>query len=124
MHKQRIAVVFFILFITMMLTACGAKFPTGTFETQNGTYHQWDFTAKGEFTFAMNGNIENAGTFSVKGDELTWEKDRYCDGTGAGKATYSWAFANDILSLKVIGQDPCSVRLAKLTQFIYYMKPE
>ena len=92
-----------LMFFTILVaTACvrsaggTSNFPTGTFVSNSGTY-RFMFTDNGSWTISQGGGVIARGTFSIQGNEITWETDNYCDGIGAGKATYTWTFKNDTL---------------------------
>ena len=93
-----------------------SNFPTGSFLSEAGN-EQLDFTIDGAFTYYLGGVVDAIGTFSVKGHELTWETDRYCDDE---KATYTWAFENDTLVFQVKGKDKCSARFRSLHNIPYH----
>jgi hypothetical protein len=91
-------------------------FPTGRFVAEDA---DWVLTLDddGSFTFSESGVVAASGTFSLRGNELTWETDSYCD--RAGKATYTWTFENDTLLLEVKGEDECASRLEVLDDIPY-----
>jgi hypothetical protein len=91
-------------------------FPTGVFAAKDGAW-VLTFDDDGSFTFSESGTAVTSGTFSIRGNELTWETDDYCD--RAGKATYTWTFENDTLSFQVKGKDNCADRLAALDSIPY-----
>ncbi|MGB2964352.1 MAG: hypothetical protein WBB69_10245 [Anaerolineales bacterium] len=93
-----------------------SNFPTGSFLSEAGN-EQLDFTIDGGFTYYLGGVVDSIGTFSVKGHELTWETDSYCDDE---KATYTWAFENDTLVFQVKGKDKCSARFRSLHNIPYH----
>ena len=97
----------------LLVCACAEpSFPSGTFVDEYG-YKGIDFSDDGHFTVVIDSKRVNEGTFSVQGNNLTWETDRECkESVGAEvKATYSWTFKKDTLVFKVIGEDKCSNRL-------------
>jgi hypothetical protein len=111
-----------LLFTMLVATACVSsagdttKFPTGTFVTDSGRY-QIILTDNDSFTFLESGwgganfSVAARGTYSIHTNEFTFETDSYCDGIGAGKATYTWTYKNDTLSFTIKGEDKCSARL-------------
>ena len=117
MNKNHLIMISCILPLMFLLSAClRSNFPTGSFLSEAGD-EQLDFTIDGRFTYYLGGKVDDVGTFSVKGHELTWETDRYC---GDEKATYTWAFENDTLVFQVKGKDKCSARFGSLHNISYY----
>lgn len=111
-----------ILIPLLLLCACSSpSFPYGTFASDSGSY-QMVLNDDGSFTYSESGTVVTTGTFSVQGNELTWEVDSYCDEIGAGKATYTWTFEDDTLILQVKGEDQCSDRLFVLNLAEYHLE--
>jgi hypothetical protein len=105
----------------VLLVGCGSTatdIPTGVFSARSGI---WELTLDddGNSTFSEDGIVEVSGTFSIRANELTWETDSYCDLRGAGKATYTWTFEDNILLLQVKGEDRCFDRLDVLDNIPY-----
>ena len=98
-----------------------AIFPAGTFGTGDGTW-KLVFKGDGTFTFSMADQGSASGTYSVHGNEITWETTDYCDQNNLGKATYTWAYANETLVFQVEGEDPCFYRGEKLQNIPYHKK--
>ena len=100
----------FVLFFAVSLCACrNDEFPTGSYIHNE---YVIEYRDDGTFTLWKNGEIETEGTYSVKGDELTWIQDSVCDAENAGSATYQWLADDDGLRLELIGEDRCEGRRA------------
>jgi hypothetical protein len=54
--------------------------------------------------------IVTEGTFSVKGDEITWIQDSWCDAENAGSVKNKWSADDRGLKFELIGEDPCEGR--------------
>ena len=105
MRRWRNALIGIVLLFP--LAACaGQSFPRGTFAPQFGPY-QVTFKDDGTFVFSEGGVVASEGTYSIDGNELTWETDSHCAAGGAEKATYTWTFDNNELVLKAKGTDGC-----------------
>jgi hypothetical protein len=119
-----ILMVALLLVITLVGTGCvrsnsgTSKFPTGTFVSDSGTY-RFMLADDGSLTFSEGGGVVARGTYSIQGNEFTFETDSYCDGIGAGKATYSWTFKNDTLLFTIKGKDECSARFGSINLIPY-----
>ena len=94
------------------VSACAeSDFPTGTFSAEDG-YFKFEFMEDGKWNLQEGGAIRNMGTYSVQGNEFTWERDQGCDSlTGKStKSTYTWTFKNRTLLFEVKGEDKCDRR--------------
>jgi|GEM_PF-1552094 len=115
-----------LIIIMMASASCQPKssFPYGTYTSEDGIY-QWALNEDGswEFSYSKSGRIISVGTFSVQGDEVTWETDSYCDEIKPRQATYTWTFKDDILVFKVKGADICSSRHNVIQNKLYYLNP-
>ena len=124
--NARILLLACLVIIMMACAGCQPKssFPYGTYTSEDGTY-QWVLSEDGstEFSFSKSGKVISAGTFSVQGDEVTWETDSYCDAIKPRQATYTWTFKDDKLVFKVIGADICSSRHKVIQNKPYYLNP-
>jgi hypothetical protein len=119
MNKNHLIMIICISLLFLPLSACfEASFPTGTF-VANAGYYQLSLTDKGSFTFSEYGEVAARGTYSIHANEFTFETDSYCDGIGAGKATYTWAFQNDTLVFTIKGEDKCSERFYTINLLPY-----
>ena len=108
MRRWRSALIGILLLFP--LAACARQsFPHGTFAPQFGPYRV-TFKNDGSFVFTESGTVASTGTYSIQGNELTWDTDSYCAARGPQKATYTWSFANDELVLKAKGTDGCAMR--------------
>lgn len=85
------------------------QFPTGVFSAGDGKYIL-EFGEDHRFKFIEYGNLTAVGTFSINGNEITWETDSFCDQENLGKATYIWQYDKEMLSFQLIGKDKCSPR--------------
>ena len=99
-----------------------SAFPTGVFAAKDS---DWVLTLDGDgnFTFSESGAVAASGTVSIQANELTWETDSYCDPTGAGKATYTWTFEDDVLMFRVKEEDKCVDRLSAIDNVAYHRRP-
>jgi hypothetical protein len=101
-----------ILFVAATLCACSSEeFPTGTYI--NGQFVT-EYRDDGTFTMWDNDKISTEGTYTVKGDEVTW-KDSFCDAENAGSATYKWFADDQGLRFELIGEDLCQGRRDSLS---------
>lgn len=101
-----------VLFVAVALSACSNNgFPTGTY-----THNQFvtEYREDGTFTMWENDEITTEGTYSVKGDEVTW-KDSFCDAENAGSASYKWSADDQGLSFELIGEELCEGRRDSLS---------
>jgi hypothetical protein len=57
--------------------------------------------------------VVTQGTYSIDGDQLTWENDSFCKtvSEAAESATYTWTADGDLLTMIVEGEDLCTVRV-------------
>ena len=102
-----------ILFFAATLCACSSnKFPTGKY--RNGS-SVTEYRDDGTFTMWDNDEIATEGTYSVKGDEVTWIQDTFCDAENAGSATYKWIADDQGLKFELIGEDLCQGRRDSLS---------
>jgi lysophospholipase L1-like esterase len=93
-------------------------FPIGVFAAKDGAWI-FRFDDDGTFTWSESGEVVASGTFSIQGNELTWETDSYCGNAASMKATYTWAFENDTLEFQVKGKDKCTDRQAAVDNVPY-----
>lgn len=108
--------------LLLSLSSCSTpSFPYGTFVSETGSY-QLVLNDNGAVTFSEYEAVVTTGTFSINGNELTWETDSYCDERSAGKATYTWRFEDDPLILHVKVEDACADRLFVLDGVAYYLE--
>jgi len=127
MKKKHITRVICIMFVLTVLSACGtssvqSSFPTGMFLSESGPF-KTEWREDGTYTSWMNGQEITSGTYSVNGNELTYESDSYCDSLGAGKATYAWTLEDDTLTFELKGEDECSDRIGTLHQISWHKEP-
>ena len=93
-------------------------FPIGVFAAKDGAWI-FRFDDDGTFTWSESGEVVASGTFSIQGNELTWETDGYCGNAASMRATYTWAFENDTLEFQVKGKDNCTDRQAAVDNVPY-----
>jgi len=106
--KKILWTITFVLFVAVSLSACSNDgFPYGTY--RNGSAVT-EYREDGTFTMWNNDEIVTEGTYSVKGDEVTWIQDSYCDEANAGSATYKWSADDRGLKFELIGEDLCNGR--------------
>ncbi len=120
MNKNHLVMIICISLLLLPLSACltGPNFPTGTFVAYSGFY-RFMLTDNGSFTFSESGQVVATGTYSIHANEFTFDTDNYCDGIGAGKATYTWTFKNDTLLFTIKGKDKCSARFESINLIPY-----
>jgi hypothetical protein len=102
-----------VLLVAATLCACSSnKFPTGKY--RNGS-SVTEYRDDGTFTMWDSDEIVTEGTYSVKGDEVTWIQDTWCDAVNAGSATYKWIADDQGLKFEKIGEEKCNGRWAALS---------
>ena len=108
-------------FLLFALSACASpKFTYGTYANGDDSI---ELQLKPEGTFAVynHSTILDQGTFSIQGNQFTWETSSACD--PGGKASYTWTYQNATLVLKVNGTDPCLHRQPGINGLEYRLKP-
>lgn len=105
------------LVATGLVVGCGDDdgddFPVGTYQ-QTGAGGTLVLREDGTFELdEMGGGLVTEGTYSVDGDQVTWESDSWCAARGedAESATYEWELDGDQLNLTVVGEDRCDGRV-------------
>lgn len=128
MEKSPMQYLVYMLLLLLVLSACSnlssetnQSFPYGVYAS-NPEIDQMTLEENGNFTYKVSGTVLTSGTFTVQGNEITWETDSYCDQSNAGKATYTWTFDNDILIFSVVGEERCPGRLAVLNLIQYQVE--
>ena len=117
MKKRYLSIVVCIVLMLVAVSACAeSDFPTGMFNVEGG-YFKFEFTEDGEGIRYEDGSLMSQGTFSVRGDELTWKSHTFC---GDKKATYIWTFENDALTFTLKGEDNCPARVFFLDNRTFY----
>ena len=60
-----------------------------------------EFKSDGTFVLADGAAIVTEGTYSIDGDQLTWDTDSWCKNVSADaeSATYTWTQDGDLLNL-------------------------
>jgi len=99
-----------------------SHFSRGIFRAEEpGDIVTLDFTHPGEFKVYVNGVLEDEGTYSVQGNEFTWETSLYCRThyPGSEKATYFWTFENELLEFNLKGKDKCVPRFDDIQKYTY-----
>ena len=120
MKKNHVTIIICISLLLLPLSACfESSFPTGTF-VANSEFYRFMLADNGSFTFSEGGQVVATGTYSIHANEFTFETDSYCDGIGAGKATYTWTFKNDTLGFQRKGKDKCSDRYGSIHNIPYH----
>ena len=120
MNKNHVTTIICISVLLLPLASCvKSSFPTGTFVAKSGDY-RFMLTDNGSFTFSEFGQVVARGTYSIHANEFTFETDSYCDGIGAGKATYTWTFKNDKLLFTVKEKDKCYDRFGTINLLPYH----
>jgi hypothetical protein len=111
--RKAIWTIVVILFFAATLCACSNDgFPTGRYKHNPFITEYRD---DGTFTMWNNDEISTEGTYSVKGDEVTWIQDTFCDAENAGSATYKWLADDEGLKFELIGEDLCQGRRDSLS---------
>ncbi len=122
MYKRYIIVSICVLLLIFSMYACStSRNPYGTYTSDSGGY-QLELNDDGTFTFLSKGKVESKGTFSLNGNEITWDTDSFCDLQGNGKSTYTWTLKDDTLVMTVQGEDKCSDRQTVIDQFPYHIE--
>jgi hypothetical protein len=89
--------------------------PLGTYSANNGD-KVLEIRDESSFTFSKkDGSYNSSGTFSIDGNEITWETDSYCEQNDSGKATYKLIVQSNVLIFRVVGRDSCLDRSVFLT---------
>ena len=118
MNKRYLSIIICILLMVIAVSGCGkSDFPTGTFSIEGG-YYKFEFTEGGEGLRYEDDSLMSQGTFSVRGDELTWKSHSFC----AKKATYIWTYENDALTFTLKGEDTCAARVFFLDNRTVYQE--
>jgi hypothetical protein len=108
-------------FLLFALSACKSpKFTYGTYANSDDSI-ELHLNPDGTFAVYNHSTILDQGTFSIQGNQFTWETSSACD-PGA-KASYTWTYQNAILVLKVDGTDSCVHRQAGINRIEYRLKP-
>jgi hypothetical protein len=124
MNKAVVSVAVCVLLLLPPLAACsGSFFPYGTYKTDSGSIDQMVLSPDGSFTFSGYGRVISTGTFSISGNELTWDVDSFCDERGGGGVVYIWTVEDEILHLQAKGEDICHGRRVSLDGAAYYLQP-
>ena len=103
-----------------LFAACSDDGNTNEFPV--GVYHQpgstdasgtMEFKSDGTFVLAEGDAVVTEGTYSIDGDQLTWETDSWCKNVSADaeSATYTWTQDGDLLTMTVEGEDLCTDRV-------------
>lgn len=112
-----------ILLFLLPLSACsGSTFPYGTYTADSGSIDTIVLNADGSFTFTGYGIEISSGTFSIRGNELTWDTDAFCDERDGGKATYHWTLDGDDLRFQLQGEDGCTGRVNSLHSGAFHLE--
>jgi hypothetical protein len=113
------------LLLLLALSACSSpKFPYGTYNTTEGGIPGggMKFNSDGTYVATANGGmIFTKGTFSVKGNMLTFLTDMQCFNQGVN-ATYTWTYSNETLILKDTGNDSCVQRKSDIDSSTYHLQ--
>jgi hypothetical protein len=91
------------------------EFPVGVYHEPGSTDAggSMEFKSDGTFVLAYGDEIVTDGTYSIDGDQLTWETDSWCKNISADaeSATYTWTEEGDLLTMTVEGEDLCIDRV-------------
>ena len=122
MNRKYLSIIVCILLMLVAVSACGEpEFPTGTFSIEGGN-RKFEFMEDGKWIAREGGAIHTMGTYSVQGNEFTWERDQLCDSsTGKStKSTYTWTFKSHTLLFEVKGEDKCPMRYIEINSTPLY----
>ena len=103
------------------LAACSddgdtGEFPVGVYRlpgaTETSIDQTMEFRSDDTFEVVFDGETMTDGTYSVDGDQLTFETDSLCKeiSDAAESATYAWTQDGDLLTMTVEGEDLCTDR--------------
>lgn len=126
--KNRIKFLFLLLLATTLtfLSACGspAEFSPGKYSTvHEGQSWVLDLNPGGSWTGTFSGKLLTAGTYTIDGDQITWQTDSHCEETGyPGAATYRVREQDGRYSFSLRGRDPCRSRQVILEDEIYQLE--
>ncbi len=119
-RTARIAVM--AIAISGLFAACGdngdtSEFPVGVYHEPGSADTSGTIEFKSDGTYVLLGGGEvvvSEGTYSIDGDQLTWETDSYCKAVSEDveSATYTWTEDGDLLTMSVVGEDRCTGRVA------------
>jgi hypothetical protein len=91
------------------------EFPVGVYHQQGSTDASgtMEFKSDGTFVLADGDEIVTEGTYSIDGDQLTWDTDSWCKDISAEaeSATYTWTQDGELLTMTVEGEDLCTDRV-------------
>jgi hypothetical protein len=91
------------------------EFPVGVYHQQGSTDASgtMEFKSDGTFVLAEGDEIVTEGTYSIDGDQLTWDTDSWCKDISADaeSATYTWTQDGELLTMTVEGEDLCTDRV-------------
>ena len=101
--------------LAVLIAGCGSSsdFPAREykFEFQRRSWSM-EFGEDGNWKLSDGEKEASSGTYSVNGEQLTFDTDSFCDKVeGSGPGTYAWSVAGDKLSLQV-AEDECRGRQA------------
>ena len=114
-----------LLILSFSLSACsGPTFPTGSFSMKSDDIYFVEFSDDGNWTFYVFGTVISSGTYSIQGDEFTFETDSFCDAEDSGKATYIWTWEDGNLTFILKGEDHCEGRRGVLDNVAYVKEPD
>jgi hypothetical protein len=93
-----------------------SEFPVGVYHPPGSTDAGGTMEFKSDGTFvlvAANEVVVTEGTYSIDGDQLTWESDSFCktESDAAESATYTWTEDDNLLIMTVRGEDLCTRRV-------------
>jgi len=110
--------------LCMLLASCaqgldsGSKFPTGIMVLEVDPDIKLEFKEDGTYLYSSGNDILSIGTYTVRGNKVTWTSDSYCDWLDAGQATYRWTYKEFVgypedvqkIFFEKIGEDKCTDR--------------
>jgi len=95
-----------ILLLTLSLSACTSnQFPTGLFEHELIRGFVFEIDKDGTWAYYVNNMLVASGTYSIKGQEFIVITDKVNGSINPEFATYTWSYHNDILSLRLNGNN-------------------
>ncbi len=125
MYKTPFIPIIGTVLLLLLFSACSKpNFPYGTYLSENEFYlFKLNEDGSDIFAYAKSGSVIAEGTHSIKGNEITWETDSYCDEPRSKKASYTWTFEDGVLKFLVKGVDACSSRYKVLNNKSFYPAP-
>jgi hypothetical protein len=109
-----------VMAVVAIAAAQGLKFPGGDYKSNDGTNDiVLSFDTTGTLTVYVNNEPFSNGTWEAKADTLMFSALEAPEGYGcAGDGKYTWAVANNQLTVKVVNDD-CQIRVQYFTSLTW-----